>query len=153
MFQTPPATSRRSATDFERAELGGEIAQLRVVESLAAKHQHRIAIDRLPDRVDRRRIHRPGEVDAVGLGGEQRMKLAQFKLHAIFLWLGDLPEHRADPQPELIERDDYGRWFDRETRRGVRGEFGAGEPARQYYCNPRFAVGKILLVATATMIG
>jgi hypothetical protein len=84
MLQTPPATGRRGAADLERAEPGSEIAQLRVVEALAAKHQHRIAVDRLPDRADGSGIDRLGEVDAVGLGGKQRMKLAQFKGHAIF---------------------------------------------------------------------
>jgi hypothetical protein len=77
----PPAAA---ASDLERAEPGREIAQLGVVEALAAKHQHRIAIDRLPDRVDGRGIDPLGEVNAVGLGGKQRMKLAQFNGHGIF---------------------------------------------------------------------
>ena len=84
VLEPPSAAARRRPADLERPEPRREIAQLRIVEALVAKHQHGITIDRLPDRLDHRRIDRPGEVDAIRLGGKQRMKLAQFEAHAIF---------------------------------------------------------------------
>ena len=44
--EPPPSRPRADAADLQRAEAGGEIAQLGVGQALVAEHQHRIAVDR-----------------------------------------------------------------------------------------------------------
>ena len=49
---------------------------------LVVKHQHRIAVDRLPDRIDRYAIDRPSEVDPADFGDEGRINLPYLDGHA-----------------------------------------------------------------------
>src|SRR5208282_375583 len=73
MRQSAPAPLGGCPADLERAEIAGEVAQLRVVELLVAKHQHGVAVDRRPNRVDRCSIDGLGEVYATDFGGEVRI--------------------------------------------------------------------------------
>ena len=66
------AALQRATTDLQVTETGGEIAQLAVRQALVGKHQHGVAVDRVPDVANRGRFHRLAEVEASDRRGEVR---------------------------------------------------------------------------------
>src|SRR6266851_3594040 len=73
MRQSPPAAARSPSADLQRAEFASEVAQLRIIETLVAKHHHRVAVDRLRDRGDHGPIDTLAKIDAADSGDEVRL--------------------------------------------------------------------------------
>src|SRR5262249_41031877 len=82
MSQAPPAAAGGRPADFERAEISREVAQLRVIELLIAKHQHRMAFDLLQYCIARGLLDAPAEIDAADFGDEVRIDLPNPNAHA-----------------------------------------------------------------------
>ena len=74
--QPPLYIGAATAGELQLAEVAGEFHLPLVVERLAAEHQHRIAVNGLPQRRDCGRIERTPDIDAADLADKQRMKLA-----------------------------------------------------------------------------
>jgi hypothetical protein len=73
--------------------LSDKFAQLLVAQTLVMKHQHGVAIDRLPQRLHTRPVDRPGEIHTADFADKKRMQLANFDAHAFF------PRYRGDNRP------------------------------------------------------
>src|SRR6516225_681893 len=84
MRQAPPTAAGRPA-DFERAKIAREVAQLRIIEALVVEHQHGVAVDRLPDRIDRLPIDPLAEINPADFGDEMRIDLPNLDGHASIL--------------------------------------------------------------------
>jgi hypothetical protein len=80
--QAPAAAAGGGAADFERAKIGREVTQLRVVETLVAKHEYGVAVDRLPDSVDHRPVNALIQVNTANFRGEMRIDLPYIEGHA-----------------------------------------------------------------------
>ncbi len=74
--------ARGGAADLQRAEAGGEVAQLRIGEALVAEDHHGVAIDGGPDRIDGGLVERSAQIDAGDFGAERRMQRTCFERHA-----------------------------------------------------------------------
>jgi hypothetical protein len=84
--EPPLAALGGRPADLELAEIAGEIAQPLVAEALVVKHQDGVAVDRIPDAAERRRIDGLSEVHAVDLTDKERMNLPNFDAHAFSPW-------------------------------------------------------------------
>ena len=83
-FRPQPAVyiGAAAARDLQLAEMAGECHLALVVEMLAAKDQHGVAVDRFGNGVDRGSLERPADIDAAYLADKQRMQLADAQLHS-----------------------------------------------------------------------
>src|ERR1700733_8309303 len=80
-FQSPPSRPSGGAADLQRAETGGEVAQLQVGQMLVAEHQYGMGVDGRLDRLYFLGLQWLREIQEIGLGGEARMQHQRLHSH------------------------------------------------------------------------
>jgi hypothetical protein len=92
--EPPLAALQRRAADLQRTEFVGKILELRVGEVLATKHQHRMRVDRLPQRVYGRVGERRCDIEARYFGADVGVEGCYVD--------GHLASPRSEPSPVAL---------------------------------------------------
>src|ERR1700733_2235168 len=80
-FQSSAPGPSGGAADLQRAETGGEVAQLQVGQMLVAENQYGMGVDGRLDRLYFLGLQWLREIQEIGLGGEARMQHQRLHSH------------------------------------------------------------------------